>query len=319
MLKYLSEFKKDGYLNTLTQLINFHTMNKILKYILPMLAGVLLGTSCTDEDTFPAPDPNDHIGAVTLVTPSDDPNQSFFNAFNDLAAENIEFVLDVDGFEVTEVESVDIELIYTEKNRLVDAEGNPRDSVYSPILLETVTEFPATINITGEEVAQALGRTVDDFEVGDRFNLIFPINTADGRRLTTALNSELCNEPAQPSFGGCNFEFVITCPSDIPTGTWVETGDNDVAEVTLSEVSPGVYEFSNFNADYFGPDFVIRGVFSDVCNTLTLQGTTEFGVQWRGAGTYDPATQIITFPEVEDLTYGGGFKTGPWIFEYQGN
>lgn len=295
-------------------------MNKVLKYIFPMIAGITLGTSCTDEDSLPAPDPNDHIGAVTLLTPSDDPNKSFFNAFNDLAAENVEFVLDVDGFDVTEIESVDIELIYTEKDRLVDAEGNPRDSVYAPVLLETVTEFPTTLNFTGEEVAQALGVPIDSLGVGDGFNLIFPINTADGRRLTTALNSELCNEPAQPSFGGCNFEFVITCPSAIPTGTWMETGEgNDVAETTLTQLSPGVYEFSNFNVDYFGADFVMRGIFSDVCNTLTLQGTTEFSVQWRGTGTYDPATQTITFPEVEDLTYGGGFKTGPWIFVYQGN
>ena len=106
----------------------------------------------------------------------------------------------------------------------------------------------------------------------------------------------------------------ITCPSNIPEGEWTET-NNGGEVVTLVHLGDGIYEFSNFNIAYYPPsNNPIRGIFSDVCNTLTLQDATEFGVQWRGEGTYDSDTQTITFPAVEDVTFNPGAFSGPYVF-----
>ena len=151
--------------------------------------------SCRDESTLPYPDINEHVGAVTNVETN--PDKSFFNALNDLAAEEIEFSLDVNGFNITTVSSVDLELVFTQLGVLLDLEGKPRDSVWAPVLVSSIASFPSTVTVTGQHVADALGVSVDDFEVGDSFQLTFPIHTADCRRLTVSLKSDLCNDPVK--------------------------------------------------------------------------------------------------------------------------
>lgn len=284
--------------------------------------------SCRDESTLPYPDINDYAGAVTNVETN--PDKNFFNALNDLAAEEVEFSIDVNGFNLTEVNSVDIELVFTQLGILLDLEGNPRDSVWTPVLFSTINTFPSTINITGQQVADILGLDINDFAVGDNFQVTFPINTADGRRLTVALNSDLCNEPVQPSFGGCSYQWGISCPSEIPEGIWdVYVVASDVTYgVEIVADGGGAYSIPNFNLDY-QPGFYntfdelpITGGFSDVCNTIYLNKSGTYGVQWTGLGIYDPVNQTITFDEISDPYYG----QGPWdntgtnyILTYSGN
>ena len=286
--------------------------NKI-RYIL-IVSLVLMYFSCRDESTLPYPNINEHVGAVTNI--EGNPDKNFFNALNDLAAEEVEFTIDVNGFNITEVSSVDLELVFTQLGVLLDLEGNPRDSVWAPVLITTINTFPSTVNITGQQVADILGIDVDDFAVGDSFQLTFPINTADGRRLTVALNSDLCNEPVQPSFGGCSFLWGISCPSEIPAGTWdVYVVASDVTYgVEITADGAGFYSIANFNLDYQPPfydtfnNLPISGGFTDVCNTIYLNKVGTYGVQWTGVGTYDPANQTITFAEISDPGYG----QGPW-------
>lgn len=284
-----------------------------IKHIL-IFALVLAYFSCRDESTLPYPDINEYAGAVTNLETN--PDKSFFNALNDIAAEEIEFSIDVNGFNLTEINSVDMELVFTQLGVLLDLEGNPRDSVWAPVLVSNITTFPSTVNITGQEVADLIGISVDDLAVGDSFRLTFPINTADGRRLTVALNSDLCNEPVQPSFGGCSFQWGISCPSDIPAGTWnVYIVASDVTYgVEIVADGAGVYSMPNFNLDY-QPGFYdtfdnlpISGGFTDVCNTIYLNKVGTYGVQWTGLGVYDPDNQTITFDEISDPGYG----QGPW-------
>lgn len=242
--------------------------------------------SCRDESTLPYPDINQYTGAVTNVETN--PDKSFFNALNDIATEEVEFALDVNGFNLTEVNSVDLILVYTQLGVLLDLEGNPRDSVWAPVLVSNLTTFPSTVTVTGQQAADALGVSVDDFEVGDSFQLTFPINTGDGRRLTVALNSDLCNEPVQPSFGGCSYIWNIACPSDIGgdlnyeilNSLWFD-GSNVTGEtgnMTWGEVGIGQYDWDSFtfggHQTLYGCCEVERGglntYIQDVCNTLSI-------------------------------------------------
>ena len=237
---------------------------------------MMVSISCRDEDLTPYPKIEDHIGAITLVTTN--PDKSIFNPLNNLATEEIEFELDVDGFGVTTVSSVDVILIFTENDALVDIEGNLVDSVYAPIVVTNVTQFPTTITLTGQEVADLIGMDVNDFEVGDSFQLTFPINTDDGRTLTVALSSDLCNEPAQPSFGGCAFEWGVFCP--IPDGMF-----------------EGEYDISDNTGIYTGPVNISR------------IGSTRFrlsGGDWLGLGGDGPFNfdLICDKPQVPNQSNG---------------
>ena len=302
-----------------------------MKNILLILIGIVLLSSCRDESLDPRPDLEDNVGAVTLL--DIDPDNNFFNALEaDFGSEAVIFTVDVNGFQVTEVESVDLQLVYTEKDGAIDPFLGIVDSVYAPINLGTVTEFPSQVTVTASEVADAIGKDVDSLEVGDTFVLTLPINTADGRRLTVALASDLCNQPAQPSAGGCSVEWAVACPSSLPTGTFTAVSGgtstdgcpptNPVIDinydVTITDEGGGVYTISDFSAgvyqDWYCGCYVYcfetSLTFTDICNELTLTGSDAFGAAVSGTGTYDPGTGEISM----DWTNGFG-DIGYWTID----
>lgn len=287
--------------------------------------------SCEDESKNRIPDINELTGAVTLLKQSTDPNNLFFNALNPLTSEMVEFEIDVNGFDVTEITSVDIEVVWTEKDGATDAEGKLIPLVRDAVIVKTITSFPSMVQISASDVADAYGLSgANDFEVGDAFRSTYPINTADGRRLTTAVNSDLCQQPAQPSFGGCNFDWAVACPSEIPaiTYTAVSGGEStdgcppvnpvvgNAYEVTLTALGGGQYTMSDFSAGIYqewygacyGYTFETTGTLTDVCNTISLAATDAFGCAAIGAGTYDPDTGVIT------ITWSNCFgDKGDWV------
>ncbi|WPP52252.1 hypothetical protein [Catalinimonas niigatensis] len=291
-------------------------MNTKYKILALGMGFLLFLNACEEERWGRMPNLSDHIGAITLIDVNEE--KSFFNASGNLAGQEVEFEIDVDGFEVTEVSSVDIELTFTENDATTDAEGNPADLTYDLVMLKSVNTFPSTVSVTVEEVIAAIQGfkpdfTIEDLEVGDQFNLTFPIHTADGRRLTTALNSDLCQEPVQPSFGGCNVSWSVSCPSEIPEGTYTAVTDaastdpcctvpleNFTYEVTLTEEAPGEYALSDIYAGLYIEWYTEYGAtseeertFTDVCNTLSSSFNDLFGGGVTITGTYDPATGII--------------------------
>jgi len=297
-------------------------MKKIIRYSL-LVALLINGLSCRDEDKVPYPDMNQNIGAITLVDPN--PDKMYFNALNDLALEEIEFELDVDDFDVTEIVSVDLQLVYTEKDALVDIEGNPTDSVYAPMIVGNLSTFPSTVRLTGQEIADLLGKDISDLKVGDNFLITFPILTGDGRRLTVALNSDLCNEPAQPSFGGCSFQWSISCPSDLAGEYTLELLASNIGpenfkspmNATIMELAASYYQLSDGTLDIFGPDFPIGMRFTEVCSEISIVGPSveypDLVIFDQGANcSYDQATGVITF----DVIYNSASCCGLAGIEY---
>jgi hypothetical protein len=291
-------------------------MKKILKYLLLIVFVSFFSIACRDESLNPIPDMNDNVGAVTLIAVN--PSRTFYNLLNPLSDEFVEFTIDVDGFGITHVNSVDLELIFTEKARVYDPfQDIFVDSVYNPVLIKSVNTFPSTVQITPAEIATALNISVNDFELGDNFNVVFPINTADGRRLKTALNSELCNQPAQPSFGGCNVAWSLTCPSSIPLGFYASVSTatstdacpptNPLVDFTdvveLKARGAGRYEVSDFFAGVYinwygacyGYTTKTPASFNDVCNDLNFTFQDGFGGAVEGTGEYNTNTGVITY------------------------
>lgn len=165
-----------------------------------MAVALTILASCRDDDWAPYPDWNDHVGAATKIAVN--PARNSFRLSQGIANEYVEFNLNVDGYDITTVTEVELMFTFTEAN-----------STRPPltVLLKKVTTFPSDVRVTPDEAAAAIGGgfTAADFQVGDAFRLTFPMVTDDGRRLTVALNSELCVQPAQPLFGNCQLNWTV--------------------------------------------------------------------------------------------------------------
>jgi hypothetical protein len=174
------------------------------------------------------------------------------------------------------------------------------EGVHYNILSDQNLAIPAGANSASVEFEVI----TDNFTLEDNLTIVFEIVEA--------------GVPVSTNYGTMVQTLSITCPSDIPLGTWRETTSEE--EVELTSLGTGMYHFSNFNIDYYNPNNnPIAGQFEDVCNELTLYGDSRFGVEWRGEGFYEPETQTISFPEgVTDLTHGKGRVSRPYVFEFVG-
>lgn len=180
----------------------------------------------------------------------------------------------------------------------VDASSTAVDGVHYRVTSSSVVTIEA-----GSSFAHV------DFEVlGDGFtdpddirDLVLNITNVSGAGADISVNGASVTQ----SMG-------ITCPSNIPLGSWT---NGNLGTVTLTSEGDGLYKFDSFNVSYYNPsNNPIEGFFQDICNTLTLYGSSRFGVQWRGTGTYDAATETITFAQVEDANFNPGIFDGPWVF-----
>lgn len=283
---------------------------KVNRILYVTILGLLALPACENESFVQDFVPE---GAMVYFSPGE--QDSGVINFLDLDGTNLNFevsMTDEQGrdLEFAPVASVDILATFT----------NTSTGGTHQVMLQNLTQWPQTFSYTLDEfLAQFPSEVVtrDSLELGDNFFITADFNMEDGRKLSGWSPALLDNSPA--SIYRVFVSYNVACPSEIPSGTWVEVGDNDVAETTLTKIGAATYEFSDFNVDYYGTDLSpIRGVFSDICNTLTLEGATEFSIAWRGRGVYDPVNQTITFEQVEDMTYNPGIFSGPYVFEYRG-
>lgn len=172
-------------------------MKTILRYVF-QLTFLVIVLACQDDDWAPYPDWNENVGAATKIAVN--ANRNRYKISNGLSNEFIEFTLNVDGYDLTEVASVELRLSFFRGT-----------TTLGPVLLRTVESFPSTVQVTAQEAVTAIGSglTLNSLQNGDSFRLTFPIITTDGRRLTVALNSELCTNAAQPLFGSCSVAWNV--------------------------------------------------------------------------------------------------------------
>ena len=200
---------------------------------------------------------------------------------------------------------------------LIQLVGRPQDS---PINVSWEIDEANTTALAGVHYNMISGNTIQ-IPAGSNFGSIEFEALGDGfsgpeEVVQIAFNLVSSDVMLSANYTSLIQELSITCLSDIEEGDWLETNFGEL--VTLVSLDEGLYEFSNFNINYYDPGFnPIRGIFRDVCNTLTLEGATEFGVQWRGEGVYDPVALTITFEQVEDITFNPGIFAGPYVFELQ--
>ncbi|WKN41757.1 hypothetical protein [Tunicatimonas pelagia] len=283
---------------------------KLPKILSTSLALLVVLSACDNENFV---EENVDRGAMVFISQKDqdtglvnfiDPDQTRLNfevSMTDEQGRNLEFA---------PVESIDVTATFT----------NGSTGTTHKAIIATITEWPQTLDLGINDLVGPFSEntlTRDSLDLGDSFFITADFNMQDGRKLSGWSPSLLDNSAA--SIYRVFVNYLVACPSEIPTGTWVEIGENDVSEATLTELNPGIYEFSDFNVNYYGAgSSPIRGVFADICNTLSLQGATDFGVQWRGTGVYDPVNQTITFQQVEDVAFSPGSFAGPYVFEFRG-
>lgn len=145
----------------------------------------------------------------------------------------------------------------------------------SPIALKTITEIPSNVTITLGEVSNAIGVAVADIGDTDYVDFSFSLNSA----VVTCPSSQVINAPL-----GCisalegTYEYTTT-------SLWC--GNDDVSgEVTWTNVSPGVYEISDWSygsyLSCYGGEASSWGALqlSDVCDVISIIGTDVYGDTW---------------------------------------
>lgn len=248
--------------------------------------------SCTNDDVF-------EVGEDETVTFSDfgvdygtkgaiisvsDISPTFYNLFES-ATTNVGFTVGSQG------EDVSAAKMWVSRN------GG------DAVKFADISSLPAKFDIPLSEVASTLGISVDDFMGGDVISFTFSdVTTAGG---------------SFPS--GFAFNVDASCPSTIAEGQYIakSTGQStddccpspvDVETVvTLTSQGSGLYTISDWSAGmylaWYGPDggnygitadTDLTGTLKDVCNTISGTNAEPFGTDVITAGTYDPATGVIT-------------------------
>lgn len=307
-------------------------MKKFYNYF---LAGVLaVGTfaACQNEDEYPVPELDTvEVGVIPRVS-VDEGNLGLINP-NDF--DNTDVALTVDAFSGGEVdvESVEVYLTFNNTDTLTASDGS--DSVVFTTdrqLYQTYSQVPANVTFGTAELESLFNTTREDFNVGESFDINYTFVTSTGRRIDQ-WSADICNETSYN--GTCSLNVGISCPTQIQSGSYEVTAyanQNILAGTTYTvNIQQGAgtqFSIDNFNLDYQTPFYStfnglpISGGFVDVCNDLTLNTPGPYSVFWRGEGTFDPATNTITFPQVYDTGYG----QGPWnnagqgyVLTYTGN
>ncbi len=144
-------------------------------------------------------------------------------------------------------------------------------------VFETVTSFPATIDVKMTDLLDALGIDVDSVAVGEDVLFTFDSETAGG----TYKSSETLSIPFS-----CKSELAADL-SYVSTNYFC-TGDALSGDVTMSEVGAGKYvfddwSFGTYTQCYGGPPSEGSLQFVDVCNKIDITGVDAYGDGWQFA------------------------------------
>lgn len=265
-------------------------------YILLLTLFVGIGTSCENEDGQAFTD--FQTGAIPLFTRAED-DPGIINLSN-LDGVNLGFSVDI-GEAATITESMDVTITYT------------HNGVNTTEVYQSYSEWPVALELTVDDLIGVFDASIvqrSTLAVGDRFTINANIQTKDGRYLVAAYGpAVLGNYPVR-------LQYNVTCLSNIPLGTYnaVSTATstdpcpptnpltNFASTVTLTADGSGRYRVSDIFAgvyvNWYGACYgavAEPAVLTDVCNTLSLSFTEQYGTLTTGSGTYNPTTGVIQY------------------------
>lgn len=213
--------------------------------------------------------------------------------------------------------------------------GNPADVVtytQSDFKPEPSTGLPSiTVEITFQQVLDALGLTTDDIVGGDAIRMQGTLTRTDGKQFT-ALNTSSGILSNGPAFGAWFiFDQNIICPSSLE-GTYsaqttyhqhdfLPTYSENTQDVEWVALGSGQYDVVGFDgglyaeggayADGYGTSALTITV-TDACGVISFGGAQD---PWQlllqdptRPSTYDPATGVITISVLGDV-YGENWTT----------
>ncbi|SHM39434.1 hypothetical protein SAMN04488057_101308 [Cyclobacterium lianum] len=169
---------------------------KIKSHVLILMAGLsTLFTACIEEDSIKEPDYE--IGIIARATIA--PGKYWFN-INELSSSEVSFDLSYEGFEVHTASSIELFL----------SRGSDQVS------LGTYTEFPSTINLTGEEAYAYFGETPASILASgisrDEFRITYEITTTEGETFSRYGQYYNYNPSLDGRFTGRYAQFYTNLP-----------------------------------------------------------------------------------------------------------
>lgn len=189
-------------------------------------------------------------------------------------------------------------------------------TIYKATLIENVTEFPATFNISQANLINAFAElnTTSDFEVGDQLKITTELTLRDGS-IQKIINDDGTDNFSSNIATSGTYKVVqsynVSCPSDlggtysvISSGTSTDSGptaeENPITNypytVTITDNGGGNYTIS----DAFGGLYLLwydiygitdadsKGEFNDICGVISGTFVEPFGTDTNITGTVNP-------------------------------
>lgn len=190
----------------------------------------------------------------------------------------------------------------------------PDETIYKTILAANITTFPATFNLSKNDLYNAFEEisTYEDFATGDKLTISAELKLKDGSIQKIINDDGTNNFSSNIATSGLYKVFQtynVSCPSDlggtysvISSGTSTDPGvetDNPVSNypytVTITDNGGGNYTISDsfggiyiYWYDIYGLTFEVEGTFSDVCGTISGKFEEPFGTDVIYTGTVNP-------------------------------
>jgi len=258
-------------------------INKIVKnlfgFIMLLTIATLIGCVGDDFEGTDFPDTAfDNKGAIAVIS---NVQGGFFNL---LDKENTTVSFDLEGKGET-VSSIDVFKSYNGGDAVMHANVSP-----------------GPVSVTLQEAIDGLGVSLDDVAVGDVVQLSFETNTSTG----TFKSGETLDIPAScPSSLAGDYTSTTSGTSTDGCCPGTFTAERDI---TLTEVSGGVYTVSDFSAGLYFDWYEVYGItaanetdgalnaqLTDICGDITGTGTEPFGTAIAITGSVDASTGVITY------------------------
>jgi hypothetical protein len=308
-------------------------MNKILRYILTVLALTAALVACRDEELDPWKDFRTPNGAVVSWSSI---NSSIIN------------------FAEINSSSYDVDLV-DNTNRVAAYE---LFTVYrgDTATFETITDFPAKLTITAAELVTALnsaGKTIfdaglgaerayvlSDFNAGDRVDCFATVTDIDGTVFPVSkIGNDLLTNPGMRTMH--RFNFFFSCPFDATAaaGTYFVTNDawgdypsNGTVPLTVTSSSSGVVIEGLYSDAWVGAtghqDYNITVTVNAANGVATVAAQDAYSTAWwpatfgvarvDGGGFVFACSGTITL-NLQHRVAAGTFSGGPYNITLEKN